>query len=300
MFDWNDLRFFLEVARARSLSAAARKLGVNHTTVARRIQTLEGALRTRLFEKTPSGYLPTATGTELLKQAEEIESANLAVVETVGGQNAELTGNVRLGVPEGFGTQFLAPRLRDFYKRYPGIDLELVAGPQFLSISKREVDLAVTLSRPQVGRLVARKLTDYALKLYATREYLKRHPPIKRVEDLRDHTLVGYIDDLIYAPQLRYLDEILPDARVKLRSSSINAQVAAVESGLGVSILHCFGTDQRKTLTVVLGDQINVRRSFWLSMHQDLRHIRRVNAVWDWMLDVVAQHQRLLLGESRP
>lgn len=296
MFDWNDLRFFLEVARARSLSAAARKLGVNHTTVARRVQSLEGSLRTRLFEKTPSGYLLTSTGTDLLKQAEKIESANLAVAESVGGQNAVLTGNVRLGVPEGFGTQFIAPRLKDFYRRYPGIDLELVAGPQFLSISKREVDLAVTLSRPQVGRLIARKLTDYALKLYATRDYLKRHAPIRDVEDLRGHTLIGYIDDLIYAPQLRYLDEILPDARVKLRSSSINAQVAAAESGLGLSVLHCFGASQRKALQVVLREQIAVKRSFWLSMHQDLRHIRRVNAVWEWMLETVAQNQKLLLG----
>jgi len=296
MFNWDDLRIFTEVARTRSLSAAARKLGVNHTTIARRVQALEGALKTRLFEKTPTGYLTTPAGTRLVDLAEQMEAISMSATELVAEQDTVLTGTVRVGVPEGFGTQFLGTRADQFYLRNPGIDLEIVAGTQFLSISKREADLAITLSRPRVGRLVARKLTDYTLRLYGSQTYLEQRPEIKHVDDLKDHTLIGYIDDLIYAPQLRYLDEILPKARVKLRSSSINAQLAAVESGLGLCVLPSFMAAAKKNLHAVLPREIEIARTFWLSMHQDLRHVRRVAAVWDWLVDIVAKEQPLLCG----
>lgn len=296
MFDWNDLRFFLEVARKGRLVTAAQTLGVNHTTVARRIAHLEQALQTRLFEHTPTGYALTPTAEKLRTLAEDIESTCVTVSESVGGRDSTLQGSVRLGVPEGFGTQFIAPRLGAFYKRNPGIDIELVAGTQFLNISKREADLAITLSRPRAGRLVARKLTDYRLRLYGAKSLFKSCPPPKRIEDLKDFPLIGYIDDLIYAPQLRYLDEVIPRGRVHFRSSSINAQYAAVRAGLGLCVLPCFMADEDTNFKAVLTDEIDLNRTFWLSVHEDLRHVRRVAVVMDWLTEIVDSEQNLLMG----
>ncbi len=296
MFNWNDLRFLIEITRSRSLSKAAEKLGVRHTTVARRLQSLETAMGTPLLEKTSGGYVPTAAGAKLLQTAEQIESECLSVTEVISDQDRDslLTGAVRLGVPEGFGG-FLSTRVKGFYSAWPGLDLEMVAGTQFLSISKREADLAITLSRPRIGRLVARKLTDYRLQLYGAKSYLEQADAIRSTADLKHHTLIGYIDDLIYAPQLRYLDEILPEARVVLRTSSINAQVAAVASGLGLCVLPCFMAKRSPGLEVVLPDQISIVRTFWLSMHQDLKEVRRVTSVWDWLIGLVRDEQALIM-----
>lgn len=294
MYDWNDLRFFLEVARRGRLSAAAAALDVNHTTVARRIEALELRLGARLFNKTPGGYLPTADGAQLVRMAEDIESRCVRIANVIGHKDEVLRGTIRLGVPEGFGSRFLAPRMAQFYALYPGIDVELVAGTQFLSISKREADLAITLSRPRVGRVVAGKLTDYMLHLYGSATYLRTRPPVRTVADLRGCDLIGYVDDLIYAPQLRYLDEILPEARVKFRSSNINAQFAATNAGLGLGVLPAFMTEDTR-LRLLLPDEIAIRRSFWISMHEDFAHVDRVTAVRDWLRKVVAEEQDVLL-----
>ncbi len=294
MFSWDDLRFFLEVARAQSLSGAAAKLGVSHTTVARRVQALEASLKTRLFEKTPTGYLSTPAGKKIILLAEKVESVCISAMEAVAGQDTILTGTVRIAAPEGFGSEFLGNHVDRFYKQYPGIDLEIVAGTQFVSISKHEADIAIAFVRPRSGRLVARKLTDYTFRLYGAREYLKRFRPIRHIEDLRDHTLIGFISDLI-SPQLNYLDDLLPDARIKLRSSNINVHLAAVEAGLGLGVLPSYMATRLASLDVVLPDEIKVTRNFWVSMHEDMRHIRRVIAVWDWIQKVVKEERALII-----
>jgi DNA-binding transcriptional LysR family regulator len=297
MYDWNDLRFFLEVARRGKLTSAATALDVNHTTVARRIEALEQRLGAHLFNKTPGGYMLTAAGAQLVHMAEDVESRCVHIANAVGRQDEVLRGSIRVGVPEGFGTRFLAPRMAQFYALYPGIDVELVAGTQFLSISKREADLAITLSRPRVGRVVAGKLSDYMLHLYGSAAYLKGKAPIKTVSDLRNHALIGYVDDLIYAPQLRYLDEVVPQARVKFRSSNINAQFAAADAGLGLCVLPAFMTEGTR-LKVILENEIAIRRSFWISMHEDFTHVERVTVVRDWIRKVVTEEQHVLLPRN--
>jgi DNA-binding transcriptional LysR family regulator len=294
MFSWDDLRYFAEVARAKSLSGAASKLGVSHTTVARRVQALEGSLKARLFEKTPTGYVPTPAGKQIILLAEQVESICISAMETVAGQDTVLTGAVRVAAPEGFGSQFIGKRLDRFYKEYSGIDLEIVTSTQFVSISKHDADIVITFSRPRAGRLVARKLTDYAFRLYGSREYLKQFRPIRHIEDLREHTLIGFVNDLI-SPQLNYFDELLPDARTKLRSSNINGQLSAVEAGLGLAVLPCYMATGLTGLDVVLPEEVAVTRSFWISMHENMRHIRRVMAVWDWIQEVVKEERALLM-----
>ena len=183
-FDWNDLRFFLAVARAGRLTVAARQLEADHTTVSRRISALEHALKTKLFERRPQGYALTEAGERLLSKAESMESQALAVASEIGGSDLALSGTVRVGAPDGFGTYFLAAELGALAERHPGLVLQLVALPRTFSLSKREADIAITLEQPTEGRLVSRKLTDYRLRLYASEAYLERHGPIRELADL--------------------------------------------------------------------------------------------------------------------
>jgi DNA-binding transcriptional LysR family regulator len=295
MFDWNDLRYFIEVTRTKSLSGAAAKLGVNHTTVARRIQALEERLAVRLFDKTPAGYRLTATGAQLLGLAEKVESACIAAQELVAGEDPLHTGVVRLSVPEGFGAHFLAKHLGAFHRLYPRIELEVVALPESLSIAKREAHIAITLMQPSVGRLVARALTNYTLHMYAAREYLERSPPVRRLDDLRRHEL---ITNIVSVPEYHFLAEILPDAAAKLRFKSINAQLSAVEAGLGISLIPVYMAGARPDLCAVLPEQAKVTRTFWMSMHEDMRHVGRVMAVWDWLKALIAENQPAMLGSE--
>jgi DNA-binding transcriptional LysR family regulator len=261
--------------------------------VARRIQALEENLAVRLFDKTPAGYRLTASGAQLLELAERVESACISAQELVAGQDPMLTGVVRLSVPEGFGAHFLAKRLGEFHEAYPGIELEIVALPESLSIAKREAHIAITLQQPSVGRLVARTLTNYTLHLYAARDYLERAGPIRQLDDLKSHDL---ITNIVSVPEYFFLAEILPDAQAKLRFKSINAQLAAVEAGLGISLIPCYMAGGRDDLSAVLPDQAKVTRTFWMSMHEDMRHVGRVMAVWDWLKELTARNQPAMLG----
>src|SRR3954454_1231589 len=201
-FDWDDLRFFLAVARSGRLTVAARRLEADHTTVSRRLLALETALKAKLFERKPQGYSLTEQGERLLAKAESMESQALAISAEVGGSDLALSGTVRVRAPDGFGTYFLAPELGALAERHPGLTLQLVALPRTFSLSKREADIAVTLEQPTEGRLVSRKLTDYRLRLYASRDYLDRHGPVTELADLSGKTLVTYVADLLYSPVL--------------------------------------------------------------------------------------------------
>ena len=184
MYDWNDLRYFLELSRQGKLRAAAR-LQVDHTTVSRRITALEKQLDVRLFDKSPRGYQLTDAGLRLLPLAEQIETAvEPAVPGIIAGKDARLGGTVRVATPEALGSQVIARRFAEFRREHPDIEIELVAETRRMSLSKREADIAISFSRPESGRLIAWKLCDYRLRLYAARAYLARHAPIAGVEDL--------------------------------------------------------------------------------------------------------------------
>ncbi len=176
--NWDDYRFALAVFRAGTVSAAARQLGVDHATVIRRIERLERGLGEALFQRRASGYVPTEAGHHVAATADAVESAIINGQGLVARAAARLTGTVRIGAPDGFGSSFLAPRLGSLVERHPELDIQLVATARLFSLSKREADIAIGLSLPQEGRIVGRKLTDYHLKLYAAPDYLARFPPI--------------------------------------------------------------------------------------------------------------------------
>lgn len=285
VMNWNELRIFLVVARLGNLVKAARVLRIDPTTVSRRLSALEAHLQQTLFERTGEGFALTAYGRALLPHAEEMEAA-ADRIELVRTSGKRLTGHLRVSVSEGFGAYFVAPRLANFCSAHPDLTIDLVASTGFLNPSKREADIAILLTRPRRGLLKVRNLTDYTLSLYAPRAKPEWHdwPELRAMA--REVPVVGYIPDFIYAPELRYLDEIEPGLEATIRCSSINAQREMIAAGAGVGILPCFmGDDDPRLVRVTPGKMI--WRAFWLAVHRDVAAQPRVRAFIDWIVQEV-------------
>jgi DNA-binding transcriptional LysR family regulator len=296
--DWSDLQVFLAIARAGQMGRAGAALGMDPTTTSRRLRRLEAALGETLFEQTREGQVLTEAGERLLAKVEAMAQAATAIGE--GGPASAsglLSGTLRISASEGFGSWFLAAHVPDFVRAHPALTLDLVANSGFLSLSKREADIAVMLSRPKAGPVIARKLSDYSLRLYASQGYLALGGmPQAPADLLKGHGLVGYIPDLLYAPELRYLDELQPGLAPTLRSSSINAQHHLIAAGAGIGVLPCFMGDADAALVPVLPDR-RITRSFWLVTHKDTHQLARIRAGRDWILGVVQRHRGQLLQE---
>ena len=292
MFDWNDLRVVLVAARSGSLTSAAQHLGMDAATVGRRTARLESAVKATLFIRSVSGLQLTAAGARLLELGADVEET-MAAAATAGEPDV-VGGTVRLSVAEGFGTAILAPALPALQAQRPGLRIELAATAGFLSLTKREADLAVTLSASRSPRVVTEPLTNYELGLYASADYLAKAGHPATAADLEQHRLVGYVEDLIYAPELRYLDEVHAGLRTSLSSSSINAQERMIAGDGGIGILPCFLAGR---LVRVL-PHISLARRFWISTHQEVAATARVRAVREWLKTLVAAQRSLLCPSS--
>lgn len=292
--NWDDLRIFLSVAQTGQLARAAHLLGLDATTAGRRLRRLEKTLGQTLFEQRRDGQKLTEAGARLLVRAEAV-AATMRAVDSEAHAAYEPEGVVRVSITEGFGASFVAEQLPAFAALYPRIGIDLVATSGFLSPSRRETDVAILLARPSKGPLVTRKLTDYGLGLYAAADYLRAAPPIAAPSDLRDHALIGYIPDLLPAPELDYLDEIAPGLAPRLRSSSITAQHRMVAAGAGIAVLHCFAADRDPALVRVL-PEVRLQRSFWLVTHEDSRAIPRVRLFLDWLVALAEAERARLVG----
>ncbi len=296
MYDWNDLRYFLELSRQGKLIKAAARLHVDHTTVSRRIASLETELDVRLFDKSPRGYQLTDAGLRLLPMAEKIEAQSNHLYQDISGKDARLSGTVRVATPEALGSQVIARHVTEFRNNHPDIEIELVAETRRTSLSKREADIAITLARPDSGRLISWKLCDYRLKLYAAREYLDTHPAIKSQDDLIQHDFVSYIDDLIAMPELRFFENTIKNAHVVFRSTNVSAQFNAILDGIGLGMVHCFMAQNEKRLIPLLTEKIWVDRTYWLLVHEDLRQVARVDAVCRFLTHLLRNNEALMLG----
>ncbi len=278
-FDWNDLRSFLAVARSGRLTVAAARLQLDHTTLSRRIAGLEGSLKAKLFDRSPSGYTLTEQGKRLLPMAEEMERLALGAAELVGGSAASVEGTVRIGSPEGFGSYFLAPRMGALRDLYPQLNVQLVAASAVFSLSKRDADIVVSVSRPPAGRLLVSKLTDYDLGLYASPAYLGARPEIRSSADLKGHRFVSYIGDLLNFPELDVLQHIAPEGSTSLESTNLVAQLKATLAGAGLCVLPGFLASEERGLVRVLPEEVSLTRTLWLIVHQDLSDLARIKAV---------------------
>jgi DNA-binding transcriptional LysR family regulator len=236
--DWDNIRIFLSVARAGQFSAAALQLRIDNGTVGRRINALEKSLGVRLFDRQTTGSVLTAAGDRLYKAAEEVEAQLLRAQGDLSQSDVELSGTVRIAAPDGFTTLFLCPRLGHLKAKYPSLTVQLVPMSRTFSLSKREADLAITIEKPEEGRLSVRKLIDYSLHFYAAKTYLAEHGSPQRLEDLQRHCLVTYVQDLIFADQLNFMPELYGPTYSRLECSTAVGQLEAVRGGAGIGILH--------------------------------------------------------------
>ncbi|MDO1559216.1 LysR family transcriptional regulator [Brevundimonas sp. 2R-24] len=291
-FDWNDLRAFLAVARTGKLTAAAQRMGVDHATVSRRIAALERGLKAALFHRAPTGYSLTAHGERLMPHAEAMESLALRTAAQLGEADLKLSGVVRVGAPEGFGSYFLAPRMGAWAEQHPELELQLVAIPGVVSLSKREADIAVALSPPREGRLAVRKLVDYGLSLYAAPAYLSSAPPLETRADMSAHRFIGYIEELLYAPELDYMQAPDAEIRVAFKSSNLIAQLQACLAGAGLCVLPDFIGRAEPGLVKVLDGQVGLTRALWLVTHADMRGLARIRAVTEFIAEQVRLAKR--------
>ena len=273
--DWDDLRVFLAVARAESLSGAGKVLRLDPATVGRRIARLEEATGARLFVKSPQGYGLTEAASRLLLHAEAAEVSVAAASEALSGPDG-LTGQVRIGAPDGCANYLLPQVLAAICDENPGLEVQIVALPRVFNLSKREADMAIAVSRPQTGRLTVQKLTDYRLHLAASRDYLAQSPPIRGLADLKAHRMVGYIPDMIFDKELDYLTEIGVTAS-PLASNSVSVQLNWLRHGAGVGVVHDFALPAAPELRRVMPDLVHLTRAFWLIRHADDGRIDRLS-----------------------
>lgn len=292
-FDWNDLRSFLAVARTGRLTTAAARLGLDHSTLSRRIAALEHGLKAKLFDRRPAGYSLTAAGEGLLPLAEEMERLALRAQEAIGGSAASVEGTIRIGAPEGFGSYFLAPRIAALKARHPQLMIQLVAAPAVFSLARRDADVAISPSRPPAGRLNVSRLTDYDLALYAAPSYLAQAPAIGSTADLSRHRFVSYIGDLLHFPELDFLHQVAPQGSASIESSNLVAQLRATLAGAGLCILPAFLAREEPGLVRVLPEEVILTRSLWLIVHQDLAGLARVKAVVRFLKESVEGERAL-------
>ncbi|MDQ2095232.1 LysR family transcriptional regulator [Rhodalgimonas zhirmunskyi] len=274
--NWDDLRAFLAVAEEESLSAAGRKLLMDAATVGRRVQRLERDLAAVLFTRSPQGYALTGEGQRLLSHVARAESEMRAGLDAVEGQGAGLSGQIRLGAPDG-AANFLLPQVcAAIVEANPDLEVQIVALPRVFNLSKREADMAIGVSPPSAGRLLVSKITDYRLHLAASTEYLRRHGAVRALEDLKGHRMIGYIPDMIFDRELDYLGE-LGVQRVALASNSVSVQFNWVRQGGGIGVVHDFALPVAPGVRKLLEDKISLSRAFYLIRHEDDRRVERLS-----------------------
>ncbi|PKA40937.1 LysR family transcriptional regulator [Rhizobium sullae] len=292
--NWDDVRIFLAVARTGQILAASKRLGLNHATLSRRVTSLEGALKSRLFTRRTNGCELTAEGEVFLASAERMETEMLAAQANLGRTDTAIAGTVRVGAPDGFGVSFLAPRIGRLIERHPELKIQLVPVPRSFSLSQREADIAITLERPEQGRLVSSKLTDYTLGLYASRRYAELNGLPDNNEALKQHRRIGYVEDLLFSQSLNFTGEVMRNWSAGFEISSATGQTEAVRSGAGVGILHDYIARQYDELVRILPD-VSIRRAYWTTYHESARDLVRVRTVADFLQELVGAERQIFL-----
>ncbi|MGY4177765.1 DNA-binding transcriptional LysR family regulator [Bradyrhizobium sp. USDA 4518] len=285
-FDWDLIRSFLAVARAGKLTIGAKHLRIDHSTLSRRIASLEKCLGAKLFDHSVSGYSLTPQGEQLLGRAEAIESSIFSL-DRQFGQRSRISGAVRIGSPDGFGTTVLAPAIGKLAAAHPELEIDLVAVPAVFSLSKREADIALALACPPKGRLHGRRLTDLDFGVYAAKAVQKFWEGVKSLDDLSSLPFISYIEDLIYTPELDYLPEISKSITPQIRSSSLVAQWQATRAGAGLCVLPRFLAGHDDSLIQVLPNEAVFSRTLWMIVHSDMKDMERIQITCDFIVEEV-------------
>jgi DNA-binding transcriptional LysR family regulator len=296
--DWGELRSFLAIARQGSLQGAARALGVNHSTMFRRLNALEARLGVRLFDRSARGYAMTAAGEHMLASAERVEDEILALERRLLGGDVRLAGTLRITTTDTLLHGLLGPHLRAFQAAYPAIELELITGNAFFDLTKREADVALRPSRHPGDAMVGRRLAAIAVALYGERAYLAERGGPASAADLAGHALIMGDASLAHLPATRWLASHVLEGASVLRCNSWLGQLAAARAGLGLAALPCFLGDRTPELARVLPPDPGLAGELWLLTHPDLRRTARVRAFMETLARGLRRERALLEAEA--
>jgi DNA-binding transcriptional LysR family regulator len=294
VLDWNDLRFVLALYRERTLARAARRLGVEHSTVGRRIAALEAKLGARLFDRTPDGYVLTAAGRRALPPLERIADTISTLERRIVGDDDRLSGEVRVTASELFGSSFLAPRLGAFKKRFPDIALVLLTTNQSLSLARREADVAIRMFRPTQPNIVARKIGEVGFAIYAGKKYLKQRP-VRDGAKLDGHDVIAFEHLLGDTPAGQWMTEAASSANIVCSCNSFSAAAALAADGFGLAVLPRFLAAASEELKRVPAGEVAFSE-IWLAVHLDLQRSARVRAVMEFLSELVLAEAPRLRG----
>jgi DNA-binding transcriptional LysR family regulator len=288
--DWEDVRYFVALARQGTLAATARALRVNHATVARRIASLETLVGRILFDRRARGYVLTAEGKDVLDAANAMDQAALSVLRRLDA-GTELSGLVRLAVGRVLAERFLIDRLRAFHERYPAIDLEVFGGSRVVSLAKREADVALRYGSPKDSDLVARRVSTITFGFYASPAYRDK---LKAGEA---PAFIGFDEDSDFIAEAKWMARQFGNQRFSFRTNSQTTQAAAARADYGVALLprYIVANHEPDLVEVSLGKRLP-ERDVWLLIRRDLAKIPRVRAVADYLVEVFQREQRLLAG----
>lgn len=297
MFDWNDLRHLIAVSRCGSTLAAAKTLGVNQSTVHRRLAELERRIGLALVKRHPSGYRLSELGQALIEQALAVEAAVATLEKRLQALTLDLKGVIRLTCPEPIVPRLAASGLLDrFQQRYPGLVVEFVTSDRYLDLAKGEADIAFRSGEPVDDRLVGRKICDSIWAIYASKSYIQRHGRPASIADLAAHALIGFDGIMQNHRVAKWLPGAVPNGRIVSRSSSMLGAVASVKAGIGIAPLPTTLGDAEETLERVLPPVPELARSWYLLTPPDLRKTPRIAAFVDHVLDDVPALREALIG----
>lgn len=298
MYDWNDLRHFLAVARTGNLLAAGKVVGVNPTTTARRIAVLEAALEVRLFDRLQNGYRLTEAGEEFLAQAERVEQEAESLAHLAQRRNRALAGVLRVTTNEAFANMVLTPCLAEFADLYPGIRVEVVVSDQWLDVARGEADIALRAGAPDHGGVVGRKLCDLRWSIYASRTYADRRGFPADEAALDSHLVIGGDGALAELPSSRWLQDRTPRAERLSKSNSLGNLLAATKAGLGIAPLPCMMGDAEADLIRCLPPIPELDAELWLITREQIRELAHVRTFNTFIAGRIASIRHLLAAKE--
>lgn len=299
MFDWNDLRYLLAIAREGSTLAAAKALGVSQPTVQRRLAALEERIGRKLVELHPTGYRLTELGKGLLPHAIDVERSVESFQRQVISAGEELTGTLRVTCPEGMASRLLAPVIEAFREKHPELRIDLIMTDRRLDLAKGEAEVALRMHEPGEESLVARRIADSPWAIFASRSYIRRHGRPERLEDLNQHAIVEFAGELAANHAARWMQSVAPNSAIAARGNSMLGVVAAVRSGAGLAPLPMLLGAAENGLEPVLTSIPEIDSKLYLVMHADLQHTPRIRAFCDFVVAEFARLRPLLRGEVK-
>jgi DNA-binding transcriptional LysR family regulator len=299
MFDWNDLRYLLAIAREGSTLSAAKALGVSQPTVQRRLAALEERIDRKLVEHHPTGYRLTELGKALLPHAVDVERSVEAFQRQLMSAGEELTGTLRVTCPEGMASRLLAPMIEAFREKYPELRVDLIMTDRRLDLAKGEAEVALRMHEPGDDSLVARRIANSPWAIFASRSYIMRHGRPQRWEDLNQHVIIEFAGELADNHAARWLRSAAPKATIAIRGNSMLGVLAAVKSGAGLAPLPMLLGRSEDGLEPVLESIPEIDSKLYLVMHADLKRTPRVRAFCDFIVAEFARLRPLMTGPSR-